>query len=100
MIEFIKNLFNGDEDSSSTVAKDRLKFVLVHDRTNCSEGLLEDMRKDIIDVISKYMDIDQDALKIEMSESKSEDGTKKVVPVLYANIPIKKVKKEKDRVEK
>jgi cell division topological specificity factor len=79
--------------TSKRVAKDRLKLVLIHDRANCSPELLEMIKTDIINVISKYMDIDEDGLDIKMGNTKSEisDG---IVPALYANIPIKKMKKK------
>ena len=41
--------------SSGNMAKDRLKFVLVSDRANCSPETMEMIKNDIIDVISKYM---------------------------------------------
>ena len=44
--------------SSSEVAKDRLKLLLVSDRVNCSPEVMEMIKNDIIEVISKYMDID------------------------------------------
>ena len=47
--------------SSGDVAKDRLKLLLVSDRANCSPEMMEMIKRDIIQVISKYMDIDADA---------------------------------------
>lgn len=90
MLDF-NNIF-GKKNQSSTVAKDRLKLVLIHDRMNCSTELLEMMRADIIAVISKYVDIDKDDFNIEVSTMQSEDGNGKS-PVLSANIPIKNLKK-------
>ena len=51
---------------SGSVAKDRLKLVLVHDRVNCSSQVLEMLKTDIIKVISNYMEIDTDELDIQM----------------------------------
>ena len=45
--------------SSGNVAKDRLKLVLVSDRANCSPDIMEQIQKDIINVLSKYVEIDQ-----------------------------------------
>ena len=44
--------------SSGDIAKDRLKLVLVSDRANCSPDVMEMIKNDIIQVISKYMEID------------------------------------------
>ena len=46
--------------NSGDVAKDRLKLLLVSDRANCSPDVMELIKNDIINVISKYMIIDTD----------------------------------------
>ena len=74
--------------SSSTVAKDRLRFILVSDRANCSPELMEQIKNDIINVISKYIEIDTDGLDIKITQTEI-DGTNESVPALFANIPIK-----------
>ncbi len=78
---------------SSDVAKDRLKLLLIHDRMNCSTELLEMMKADIIAVISKYVDIDDEEIDIEI-ETIETDETHRKSPVLSANIPIKNIKKQ------
>lgn len=77
--------------ASSNIAKDRLKLVLVSDRANCSPDIMEQIKNDIINVISKYVEIDLEGLdiKIEQTESEGNNGT---VPALFANIPIKDMK--------
>ena len=80
------------EVTSGTVAKDRLKLVLVHDRVNCSSQVLEMLKTDIIKVISNYMEIDDEELDIQISQTQSDDNNG-TVPVLYANIPIKSMRK-------
>ncbi len=87
------NALFGKKNKSSSVAKDRLKLVLIHDRMNCSTELLEMMRADILEVISRYVDIDTEELNIEISNMEYEEGQK--APVLSANIPIKNLKKAK-----
>ena len=78
--------------TSREIAKERLKLVLVHDRANTSTQLLEMLKTDIIKVISNYMEIDEEELDIQISHTSSEqDGHR--VPMLYANIPIKNMRK-------
>ena len=48
--------------SSGDVAKDRLKLLLVTDRASCSPEMMEQIKNEIIQVISKHMDIDMKAL--------------------------------------
>lgn len=83
--------FGKDSQASKSVAKERLKLVLVHDRANCSPHFLDMIKGDIIKVISNYMEIDEEGLDIKLTRTKSEydDST---VPALVANIPIRKMK--------
>ena len=77
--------------SSGTIAKDRLKLLLVSDRANCSPDVMEMIKNDIIQVISKYMEIDAEGLDIQITQMDL-DGNEGNVPALYANIPIKDMK--------
>lgn len=82
LMDFFRKKNSGD------IAKDRLKLLLVSDRANCSPELMEQIKNDIIQVISKYMDIDAQGLDIQITETESESGNG-AVPALFANIPIK-----------
>ena len=77
--------------NSGDAAKDRLKLLSVPDRADCSPDVMEAIKNDIIQVISKYMEIDPEGLDIQITQTESEtnNGT---VPALYANIPIKDLK--------
>lgn len=79
--------------NSKDVAKDRLKLLLISDRTDCSADMLELIKNDIIQVISKYMEIDTQSLDIRITRMESENHNGSV-PALYANIPIVCVKHE------
>ena len=83
--DFFKKKASGD------IAKNRLKLVLVSDRAGCSPEIMEQIKNDIIAVISRYIEIDQEGLDIKITQTQSEtdNGT---VPALYANIPIKDMK--------
>ena len=60
--------------TSGDIAKDRLKLLLVSDRASCSPEIMEQIKNDIIEVISKYMDIDPQGLDIQITETESESG--------------------------
>lgn len=79
------------KESSKDVAKERLKLVLIHDRSNVSPQFLEMVKSEIIKVIQNYMDIDEEALDIQLTKTNSDDG-ERIVPALVANIPIKGMK--------
>lgn len=90
VLNFIKNLQKKDkEPASKQAAKDRLKLVLMQDRASVSPDFFEMMKKEIIDVIKKYIEIDEEALEVELTRG-LEAGLEG--PALYANIPIKNVK--------
>ena len=77
--------------TSKYVAKERQKLDLIHDRANVSPQFLEMVKGEIIKVIQNYLEIDEDALDIQLTKTVSEEG-EGVVPALIANIPIKSVK--------
>ena len=77
--------------NSGDVAKDRLKLLLVSDRANCSPDVMEMIKNDIINVISKYMEIDVSGLDIQITQTEAEGGNGSA-PALMANIPIKDLK--------
>ena len=89
--EFVRFFKSKPDNGSRNYAKDRLKLVLVHDRTNCSSQVLEMLKTDIIKVISNYMEIDEEELDIQISQTQTDDNGS--VPVLYANIPIQGMRK-------
>ena len=90
VLNFIKNLQKKDKEiTSKQAAKDRLKLVLMQDRASVSPDFFEMMKQEIIDVIKKYIEIDEDALEVELTRG-LEAGLEG--PALYANIPIKNVK--------
>ncbi|MCC6957305.1 MAG: cell division topological specificity factor MinE [Anaerolineales bacterium] len=57
----------GRDRKSAHLAKERLKLVLVHDRTDISPGVMELMKDDLIAAISKHIDIDAGDVRIEMA---------------------------------
>ncbi|MDF2987913.1 MAG: cell division topological specificity factor MinE [Eubacterium sp.] len=89
LIDFSK-IF-GRSKPSKDVAKERLQLVLIHDRANVSPEFLEMVKGEIIKVIQHYMEIDESALDIQLTRTKSEEGDR-IVPALVANIPIKSVR--------
>lgn len=73
--------------SSRQIAKDRLKILLISDRVNCSQEMMEMIKNDIAKVISKYMKIDSENMEIQINTKGSKIG-RSVKPSLCANIPI------------
>lgn len=81
------------EPESKDVAKERLQLVLMQDRANVSAEFLEMMKNEIISVVQKYIDVDEEAMDIRLTTEPNEDGTNGI-PKIYANIPIIQIKNE------
>jgi cell division topological specificity factor len=67
MSNFIERLF-GREKKSAQQAKERLKLVLIHDRADINPGTMEILKDELISVISKHIEIDPAAVRIEMTQ--------------------------------
>jgi cell division topological specificity factor len=85
-LTFIERLFGKGEKSPKSVAKDRLRLVLMHDRADIPAPMMEEMRREILQVLSKYVDIDENALEVNLERA---DNSNTVA--LVANIPIRRV---------
>lgn len=93
IMNLIKKVFrlNNKDESSKDAAKERLHLVLIQDRASVSADFLEVMKQEIIDVIKKYIEIDENAIDVRLTNNVNEDG-KGSSPALYANFPITNVK--------
>ena len=103
IIRFFKNIGKKEEKSNETenskdAAKERLHLVLMQDRANVSADFLELMKQEIIEVIKKYIEVDEGAIDVRLTNKENEDGTNGA-PALYANIPIKNIKNEARKVD-
>ncbi|WP_462270505.1 cell division topological specificity factor MinE [Desulfobacter sp.] len=84
--DFLKR-FSGQKRSSDE-AKKRLQFSLVCDKLEVNDTTLTDLQTDIVDVISKYFEIDKDALELKVKSDKN-------VSALVFNTPILHVKRKR-----
>ena len=109
MFESIANFFKKlmkseakETTHSKDTAKERLHLVLMQDRANVSADFLELMKQEIIEVIKKYIEVEESAIDVRLTNEIAEDGTKGA-PSLYANIPIvnikNNIKKEENKEE-
>lgn len=73
---------------SATSAKERLQLVLVHDRTDLTPGQLEALKDDLLKAISKYIEIDPDAVQIGVERDGREQR-------LVADIPLRSVSRNR-----
>ena len=102
IMKFFKKLNKKEEketNHSREAAKERLHLVLMQDRANVSADFLELMKQEIIEVIKKYIDVDEGAIDVRLTNQEGEEGTNGA-PALYANIPIVNIKNEARKVDK
>ena len=104
IIRFLTNIGKKEKNSSNSIntkdtAKERLHLVLMQDRANVSADFLELMKQEIIEVIKKYIEIDEKAIDVRLTNKENSDGTNGA-PTLYANIPIVNIKDETRKLAK
>ncbi|MEB3306011.1 MAG: cell division topological specificity factor MinE [Cyanobacteriota bacterium] len=83
-LDFIQRLLGLQKPSAET-AKERLQLVLAHDRSDLNPELLEQMRKEILEVVQKYVEIDLEEGEVSLT-------TEDRVTALVANLPIRRAR--------
>ena len=76
--------FIGGRKSSRDTAKGRLQLVLAHDRSGLDGSRLQEMRRELAEVIARYVEIDLDGVEIEVQRVSREDTQLKVSSPLRA----------------
>lgn len=88
MADWWERLF-GSRQSSAGQAKERLKLVLIHDRTDLTPAQMEKMKNELLQVISRYIEIDAEAVNISMMQEGREQR-------LVADIPLRAAQRHKN----
>jgi cell division topological specificity factor len=81
MSNLLGRLFGGGKVSSSSVAKERLQLVLIHDRSNLTPEQVQSMKDEILEVISRYVDFDREAVSIDLTNAERNS-------ILVAEVPL------------
>jgi len=86
MANFFERIFGrGNNKGSGAEARDRLQFILVHDRISISPELLRAMKQDIMDVIVRYLpEVDRDSVDLVVEQNDRNTN------VIVAQIPFTK----------
>lgn len=80
----------GKDQKSANFAKERMKLVLIHDRTDLTPRALDELKDELIEVISQHVEIDPDTVSIEMSQEGRQQR-------LIADIPLRPVHQRRMR---
>lgn len=73
-----------DENASKSVATNRLKLVLMQDRTNLTPKILEQMRGELVDLLSKYLEMDKELLELNFEQEGDQVALMLSIPVIRA----------------
>ena len=89
--KFFRGQEEQNEDASKSVATNRLKLVLMQDRTNLTPKILEQMRGELIDLLSRYVELDKDLLDLNFEQEGNQVALMLSIPVIRA--------KDEDEIE-
>ena len=84
MNNFLARLTGRRPQRSAVTAKERLKLVLVHDRSDISPAVMEAMRDELISTISRHVDIDRDHVAINLTQTNRESRLIADIPLLHS----------------
>lgn len=82
MLKALRRFFG--EKGSGQIARERMQVVLMHDRMDLTPDILEALRSDILEVLSRYMEIDPSSVHVDLEQGKG-------YTALVSNVKVKRV---------
>lgn len=84
VLGFFRQTEQEELESSKDTACNRLRVVLMQDRTNLTPELMERMRKEMVELLSKYVEMDKDALELNLEQDGEQVALMLSIPVIRA----------------
>lgn len=92
ILELIERLFSRSGKNSGEDARRRLKLVIANDRSGLSPEMMEEMRREIVEVVSRYVEIDPGEMEFSLEIDQR-------MTALIANLPVRRVRRTKAKSE-
>ena len=84
VLSFFHQTETAEGEASKNVACNRLKLVLMQDRTNLSPAIMDRMRHELIDLLSKYLELDRELLDLNFEQEDEQMALMLSIPVIRA----------------
>lgn len=84
VLGFFRQTDTEQEESSKDTACNRLRVVLMQDRTNLTPELMERMRREMVELLSKYVEMDKEALELNLEQDGDQVALMLSIPVIRA----------------
>jgi cell division topological specificity factor len=88
ILDLLERLFGRSTNKSGEQARRRLKLVIANDRSGLSPEMLEAMRQDILEVVSRYVEIDSEEMELSLESDQR-------MTALIANLPVRRVRRSR-----
>ena len=85
MIDFLRRLFR--QPGSSATAKERLRLVLMTDHLELAPEMIESMKRDLVDVIGRYVEVDRDKIEVNFERQDRALAMLANIPIISVNRP-------------
>ncbi len=92
IIELLERLFGREHITSRSKVKQRLKFILAHDRAAISPQIFEQMRREIMQVVSKYVELEEENIEINLESDRD-------LTAVIASLPIRSIRPSPPPIE-
>lgn len=86
----MRQIFCFHKSNTGAIARSRLKLLLVADKAGLSPGFLEQIKDDMVRVLSRYMEIEPGQVELRMTRMETA-GTRETLPALFASIPLRQI---------